>query len=64
MTAVLTQEEIDQLLTLFYIEGYGIKEFEDFLSNRWHPEKPYGIFNEGITMCRFWNSNLEYVKYI
>jgi hypothetical protein len=63
MTEVLTQDEIDQLLTAIGA-GYGghgryesVEAFEEFLVNRkFTPEKPYGIFDEDVSVCRFFNS--------
>ena len=61
MTEVLTQDEIDQLLTAISIgdsvpRPYTIKEFEETLLKRNHkPEKPYGIFDSDITICQFFD---------
>lgn len=33
-----------------------IEEFEKYLLERHQPEKPYGIFDKDITMCRFFDS--------
>jgi hypothetical protein len=33
-----------------------IEEFEKYLLDRHQPEKPYGIFDKDITMCRFFDS--------
>jgi len=64
VTEVLTQDEIDQLLTA--INGGGdftsaafenIEEFEGFLTKRkFDREKPYGIFEKDVTVCRFFNN--------
>jgi hypothetical protein len=62
MAEVLSQEEIDQLLTAI---GSGdsvnsfenIEAFEDYLTKRkLVQEKPYGIFDKDITICRFFNN--------
>ena len=65
MTEVLTQEEIDQLLTAVNTENAfeDIKAFEKYLLNRkFDSEKPYGIFDKDISVCRFFgggkNENL------
>jgi hypothetical protein len=68
MAEVLSQDEIDQLLTA--IGGFrekifesieepfeSIEKFEEYLLNRkYEPEKPYGIFDEDISICRFFDS--------
>jgi hypothetical protein len=63
MTEVLTQAEIDQLLTAINADGNPIKgfsdieSFEEYLTKReFHPEKPYGIFDEDVSICRYFNS--------
>jgi hypothetical protein len=33
-----------------------LKDFESYLTNRSPPEKPYGIFDNDVTMCRFFDS--------
>jgi hypothetical protein len=33
-----------------------IQQFEKYLLDRHQPEKPYGIFDKDITMCRFFES--------
>jgi len=68
---ILTQEEIDQLLAainageydnfLFGINGGGsfenVEVFEEYLTNRqFAPEKPYGIFDKDVSVCRFFDS--------
>jgi len=57
-TEVLTQDEIDQLLTAIDA-GVGfnsIKEFEDYLLKRQiNSEKPYGVFYNDVAVCRFFN---------
>jgi len=62
MTEVLTQLEIEQLLAAINAggeESHGfenIEEFEKYLTTRkFHPEKPYGIFDEDVSICRFFN---------
>jgi hypothetical protein len=58
MAEVLSQDEIDQLLTAVNAGFESIEEFEKYLLNRKHaPEKPYGIFDEDITMCKFFDTN-------
>jgi hypothetical protein len=61
MTEVLTQDEIDQLLTAINAVDSpssfkNIEAFESFLIERKQPEKPYGIFDKDITICRFFDS--------
>jgi hypothetical protein len=58
MTEVLTQAEIDQLLTAIVLGFESIKEFEKYLTKRaFSPEKPYGHFgHQNISVCRFFNS--------
>jgi ssDNA-binding Zn-finger/Zn-ribbon topoisomerase 1 len=65
MTGVLSQEEIDQLLTavnaIGHRHGHGafenIEAFEDYLTERkFTQEKPYGIFDLNIPICRFFES--------
>jgi len=60
---VLTQEEIDQLLTAINA-GYekstfeNVEAFEEYLTKReFAPEKPYGIFDKDISICRFFESD-------
>jgi hypothetical protein len=31
--------------------------FKYLLNRKYEPEKPYGIFDEGITMCKFFDTN-------
>jgi hypothetical protein len=60
---VLSQEEIDQLLTAIS-DGRdsraafeSIEAFEEYLTKRKHtPEKPYGIFDKDVSICRYFNS--------
>jgi len=63
MTGLLTQDEIDQLLTAFN-EEYSknainsIEDFEKYLTKRRHtPEKPYGVFDKDVSICRFFSSD-------
>jgi hypothetical protein len=60
MTEVLTQDEIDQLLTAIGATGKTFKNveaFEDYLVDRkFNPEQPYGLFDRDISVCRFFNS--------
>jgi len=59
MTEVLTQEEINQLLTAINCDHptfENMEEFTAFLTERRHPEKIYGYFYSEITMCRFFES--------
>ena len=58
-TEVLTQEEINQLLTPVssYNSYNSIEDFEDFLVKRNFPhEKRYGIFDKNIPVCKFFDS--------
>ena len=53
---IWTQEELDQLLAQlnspWSIENIG--DFEYFLTKRkFSPEKPYGIFDKNLTICKF-----------
>ena len=59
MTEVLTQVEIDQLLTAIDVgNGFeSIKEFEEYLTKReFHLEKPYGLFDKDVSVCKFFDS--------
>jgi len=63
MSEVLSQEEIDQLLTAIDsvgkpINGFSsIESFEKyFIEREFHPEKPYGIFDKDVSICRYFNS--------
>ena len=63
MAEVLTQAEIDQLLTAINagdesdIGFESIETFEKYLKTRKsRPEKPYGIFDRDISICKFFNS--------
>jgi hypothetical protein len=60
-TEVLSEEEIDRLLNAINAggdEGFeSIEAFEKYLTERkFQPEKPYGIFDGDISICRFFNS--------
>ena len=63
MAEVLSQEEIDQLLTAINTDDpvnsfENIEVFEEYLIKReFIPEKPYGIFDKDISVCRFFNSD-------
>jgi hypothetical protein len=65
MSEVLSQDEIDQLLAAINagepdsISAFDdIEAFENFLTKRKNtPEKPYGIFDKDISICRFFDSN-------
>jgi hypothetical protein len=59
-TEILSQEEIDQLLTALpsgSIAGESrftsAEEFAAYLTQRHPPEEPYGIFDGDVTICRF-----------
>ncbi|MCL2042499.1 MAG: hypothetical protein FWG89_00010 [Treponema sp.] len=62
MTEVLSQDEIDQLLTAINSDSSsnafnGIEAFEQYLTKRtFKPEKPYGIFDKDISICRYFDS--------
>jgi hypothetical protein len=58
MTEVLTQAEIDQLLTAIPTGFESIEKFEEYLIKReFKPEKPYGLFgSQDVSICRFYNS--------
>jgi hypothetical protein len=63
MAEVLSQEEIDQLLTAINAgdpaaSGFkSIEAFEKYLTTRKLPaEKPYGIFDNDVAICRFFDS--------
>jgi len=57
MSEILTQEEIDQLLTAIVPGFESIEEFEKYLTKReFHPEKPYGLFDRNISICKFFDS--------
>jgi hypothetical protein len=62
MAEVLSQDEIDQLLTAIEAGDSrssfeSIESFEDYLIRRkFTPEEPYGVFDADIAVCRFFNS--------
>ena len=63
MTEILSQDEIDQLLTAintsdnFENKFSNIKEFEKYLLKRnVKQEKPYGVFTRDISICSFFSS--------
>jgi ribosomal protein L32 len=53
---VLSQDEIDQLLSPISPILSSLEEFETFLVKRQQPKEPYGIFAKEVTMCRFFDS--------
>jgi hypothetical protein len=62
-TEMLSQEEICQLLDAINAgedtnNGFeSIDAFEKYLTSRkFQPEKPYGIFDKDVSICRFFNS--------
>ncbi|MDR1074585.1 MAG: hypothetical protein LBL45_13100 [Treponema sp.] len=73
MAGTLSQDEIDQLLTaggpvdlpdfdLAEAKAFenfeNIEAFEQYLTERTYtPEKPYGVFDEDISICRFFSSS-------
>jgi hypothetical protein len=62
MSEILSQEEIDQLLTAINagdtLSSFeSIDVFEKFMTERkFMPEKPYGIFDHDISICGYFNS--------
>jgi hypothetical protein len=63
MPEVLSQDEIDQLLTAINAGDAkensfeNIEAFEEYLLKRkFEQEKPYGIFDEDIAVCRFFET--------
>jgi len=62
-TEVLSQWEIDQLLTPINadgtpVKGFTIDRFEDYLTKReFHPEKPYGIFDQDVAICDYFGAD-------
>ena len=62
MAEVLSQEEIDQLLSAINAgdpasSSENIEAFEEYLTKRkFTPEEPYGIFDKDISVCRVFNS--------
>jgi len=63
MAEILTQEEINQLLTAINCGNpktfENIKEFKAFLTERRQPEEFYGYFPSEITMCRFFETKIN-----
>jgi len=68
MTNVLLQDEIDELLRAINPEDEDfrtanssfetIEAFEEYLTKRkFTPEKPYGIFDKDISICKFFSSD-------
>jgi hypothetical protein len=62
MTKVLSQDEIDRMLAPINAGDFkssfeSIEALEAYLLNRkFEPEKPYGIFDEDITICKFFDT--------
>ena len=63
MSEVLTQWEIDQLLTAINADDLSqngfdrLESFENYLKDRkLKPEKPYGIFDKDVSVCKFFDS--------
>ena len=65
MTNILSVEEIGKLLMDINVEDSkaafeSIEGFENYLSKRkYAPEKPYGIFDRDISICRFFSDKNE-----
>jgi hypothetical protein len=65
MAEVLSQEEIDQLLTAINVgndnpvpvNGFSsIEIFEIYLTNqKFNPEKPYGMYQKDVSICRYFD---------
>jgi hypothetical protein len=63
MADVLSQDEIDQLLTAIS-SGDGESSFESIIEafeeslikRKFEPEKPYGIFDKDVAVCKFYES--------
>jgi len=56
-TEILSQEEIDQLLTAIYVGFESIEAFEKYLIEReFHPEKPYGNIDTNVRICKYFAS--------
>jgi len=62
-TEILSQEEIEQLLNAINAGGKtgrgfdSIEAFENYLTKREYCfEKPYGIYDEDVSICRFFNT--------
>lgn len=58
MTEVLSQQEIDQLLSAISAPAEdkfkSIEDFETFLTKREHnPESPYGLCQKDVSICKF-----------
>ena len=52
-----TVAEVPEYQNTRFQNGFDdIEEFERYLLERHQPEKPYGIFDKDITMCRFFDS--------
>jgi len=62
MSEILSVEEIDQLLTAIAVDEKtssfkNIEAFEKYLIKKeFKPEKPYGIFDKDISVCKFFDS--------
>ena len=62
MTEILSQDEIDQLLSTINADGSvnafnRIENFEQYLTKRtFTPEKPYGMFDKDISICKYFDS--------
>jgi len=57
MSEILSQDEIDRLLTVSF---ENIEAFKNYLLNRkFEPEKPYGFFGKDIEVCIFFKSRDE-----
>jgi flagellar motor switch protein FliM len=64
MSEILSQDEIDRLLTPINEDFRSanplktIEDFEEYLTKRkYTSEEPYGIFDEDVSICRYFNSN-------
>ena len=63
MTEILSQDDIDQLLSAVSdltsrSKFRSVKEFEKYLIKRkFKTEKPYGIFDHDISICKYFNSD-------
>ena len=66
MTSVLTQDEINELLTIVNSDVQGeeayrpafdrVEAFLEYLTKRkFDPEEPYGIFDQDISVCQFFD---------
>jgi hypothetical protein len=61
MPEILSQDEIDQLLSGFGVNRKrpfeSIEIFEEYLCNRnYEPDKLYGFFNKNIAVCKFFDT--------